>query len=136
MSSYSIETIEGIGPTMGKKLRKAGIKTTGGLLKAGAGKKGRADIAEASGISEDKIRDWCNMADLMRIKGVGEEYSELLEAAGVDTVKELRNRRADNLAAKMVEVNAKKKLVRQVPSEKMVERWVAQAKGLDPVMTY
>ena len=76
------------------------------------------------------------MADLMRIKGVGEEYSELLEAAGVDTVKELRNRRADNLAAKMAEVNAAKKLVRQVPSQKSVEKWVEQAKGLDPMITH
>ena len=76
------------------------------------------------------------MADLMRINGVGEEYSELLEAAGVDTVKELRNRNAENLTTKMAEVNAEKKLVRQVPSLKMVEKWVAQAKELPPVMTY
>ena len=76
------------------------------------------------------------MADLMRVKGVGEEYSELLEAAGVDTVKELRNRRADNLAAKMAEVNADKKLVRQVPSESQVTKWVEQAKGMDPMITH
>ncbi|MDX5360567.1 MAG: DUF4332 domain-containing protein [Alphaproteobacteria bacterium] len=136
MSSYSIETIEGIGPAFGAKLKTAGITTTGALLKAGADPKGRKALAEKTGIDEAKIRDWCNMADLMRIKGVGEEYSELLEAAGVDTVKELRNRKADNLHAKMAEVNAAKKLVRQLPSLKQVESWVAQAKELPPTMTY
>ena len=136
MSSYSIETIEGIGPAFGAKLKTAGITTTGALLKAGADPKGRKALAEKTGIDEAKIRDWCNMADLMRIKGVGEEYSELLEKAGVDTVKELRNRKADNLHAKMAEVNAAKKLVRQLPSLKQVESWVAQAKELPPTMTY
>lgn len=136
MSSYSIETIEGIGPAFGAKLKTAGITTTGALLKAGADPKGRKALAEKTGIDEAKIRDWCNMADLMRIKGVGEEYSELLEKAGVDTVKELRNRKADNLHAKMAEVNAAKKLVRQLPSLKQVEAWVAQAKELPPTMTY
>ena len=135
MPSYSIETIERIGPAMSKKLRKAGIKTTGALLKAGASKKGRAKIAADSDIAEDRIRDWCNMSDLMRIKGVGKGYSELLEAAGIDTIKELRDRRADNLAAKVAEVNARKKLCRQVPSQKMVECWIVQAKQLEPVMT-
>ncbi|MCP1336344.1 DUF4332 domain-containing protein [Futiania mangrovi] len=136
MSSYSIETIEGIGPAFGAKLKTAGITTTGALLKAGADPKGRKALAEKTGIDEAKIRDWCNMADLMRIKGVGEEYSELLEKAGVDTVKELRNRKADNLHAKMAEVNAARKLVRQLPSLKQVESWVAQAKELPPTMTY
>ncbi|MEM1020042.1 MAG: DUF4332 domain-containing protein, partial [Pseudomonadota bacterium] len=98
--------------------------------------KGRKQVAADTGIDEKKILKFANMADLMRIKGVGEEYSELLEAAGVDTVKELRNRRPDNLAAKMAEVNAKKKLVRSLPSEKVVEGWVGQAKELDPVMKY
>ena len=134
--SYPIEEIEGIGPSYGAKLKTAGIKSTTALLKACAKKSGRKKVAEDTGISEKMILEWTNLADLMRIKGIGKQFSELLEAAGVDTVKELRNRRADNLTAKMVEVNAKKKLVRQVPSEKMVERWVAQAKGLDPVMTY
>ncbi len=134
--SYSIQKIEGIGPANAKKLLKGGIKTTGGLLKACASPKGRKATEAATGVDAKVLLKWANMADLMRITGVGEEYSELLEAAGVDTVKELRNRKADNLTAKMAEVNAKKKLVRQVPSASQVARWVEQAKKLDPVMTY
>ncbi|MEM8799230.1 MAG: DUF4332 domain-containing protein [Pseudomonadota bacterium] len=134
--SYSIETIEGIGPAMAKKLSAAGIKTTAGLLKECASAKGRKATAETTGVSEKVLLKLANMADLMRIKGVGEEYSELLEAAGVDTVKELRNRNAENLTAKMSEVNADKKLVRQTPSGSMVEKWVAEAKTLDPTITH
>lgn len=134
--SYSISDIEGIGPVLAEKLHGAGIKTTDALLQRAASPKGRKEVAAETGIDEKRILKFANMADLMRIKGVGEEYSELLEAAGVDTVKELRNRRADNLTAKMAEVNATKKLVRSLPSEKVVEGWVAQAKELDPMMTY
>ncbi|MCG8444752.1 MAG: DUF4332 domain-containing protein [Hyphomicrobiales bacterium] len=134
--SYPIADIEGIGPVYAGKLEAAGIKTTGALLKRAASPKGRKDLSSESGLEESQILKWANMADLMRVKGVGEEYSELLEAAGVDTVKELRNRRADNLHAKMVEVNAEKKLVRVLPGLSNVERWVAHAKELDPVMTY
>ena len=134
--SYPIADIEGIGPVYAGKLETAGIKTTGALLKRAASPKGRKDLSSESGLEESQILKWANMADLMRVKGVGEEYSELLEAAGVDTVKELRNRRADNLHAKMVEVNAEKKLVRVLPGLSNVERWVAHAKELDPVMTY
>ena len=136
MSSYSIIDIEGIGQVYAKKLQAVGIKTTGTLLKRAADPKGRKALAAESGVDEARILKWANMADLMRIKGVAEEYSELLEAAGVDTVKELKHRRADNLAAKMAEVNAKKKLVRLVPSEKSVAKWVEQAKKLKPVLTY
>ena len=134
--SYPIAEIEGIGPVYAGKLEAAGIKTTGALLKRAASPKGRKELSSESGLEESQILKWANMADLMRVKGVGEEYSELLEAAGVDTVKELRNRRADNLHAKMVEVNAAKKLVRVLPGLTNVERWVAHAKELDPVMTY
>ena len=134
--SYSIQEIEGIGPANAKKLAKAGIKTTKGLLDKCASRKGREATEDATGVSASPLLKWANMADLMRVKGVGEEYSELLEAAGVDTVKELRNRRADNLAAKMAEVNADKKLVRQVPSESQVTKWVEQAKGMDPMITH
>lgn len=136
MSSYKIETIEGVGPSYAKKLAAAGVTTTGKLLDRGASPKGRKELAAASGVSDALILKWTNMADLLRVKGVGEEYSELLEAAGVDTVKELKTRRADNLAAKMAEVNLKKKLVRQVPSESMVGRWIAHAKTLPAKMTY
>ncbi|HMB47117.1 MAG TPA: DUF4332 domain-containing protein [Afifellaceae bacterium] len=136
MSSYSIIEIEGIGPSFTKKLQKIGIRTTGKLLERAASPKGRRQLAEESGIDESRILKWANMADLMRIKGVAEEYSELLEAAGVDTVKEMKRRNAANLAEKMAEVNAKKKLVRLLPSEKRVDGWVAHAKKLKAVMTY
>jgi len=133
---YPIIDIEGIGPTFTKKLKKIGVNRTDQLLERGASPKGRKALAAESGVDEKKILKWCNMADLMRIRGVAEEYSELLEAAGVDTVKELRNRNAANLAAKMQEVNADKKLVRQVPSESQVTKWVDQAKELPATMTY
>jgi predicted flap endonuclease-1-like 5' DNA nuclease len=131
-----IEAIEGIGPKFAKKLRKNGVRSTGELLKKGASKKGRLALAEATDITHTLILEWVNLADLMRIKGVGEEYSDLLEEAGVDTVKELRNRKAQNLHAKILEVNAKKKLVRRPPSLSEVEDWVKQAKSLKPVVTH
>jgi predicted flap endonuclease-1-like 5' DNA nuclease len=132
----SISSIEGIGPKYAEKLAEAGIKTTDGLLKEGGTKAGRKKLAEASGIEEKKILRWVNMSDLFRIKGVGEEYSDLLEAAGVDTVKELRNRNAANLHAKMAEVNAENNLVRSLPNAEKVADWVEQAKGLDPAVSY
>ncbi len=134
--SYPIEDIEGIGPKYAKKLRKVGIKRTHHLLDRGATKKGRKELAGEAGVEESQILKWSNMADLMRIRGVGEEYSELLEAAGVDTVKELRNRKPENLHKAMMERNSKRKLVRQLPGPAQVTKWVAQAKKLPPVMTY
>ena len=131
-----ISDIEGIGVTNAKKLAKCNIRSVAGLLKSCATKKGRKAASKESGIDEKKILKWVNFADLYRIKGVGSEYSELLEAAGVDTVKELRNRNVANLHAKMLEVNAKKKLVRLNPSVKFVEKWVAQAKKLKPLVTH
>ena len=136
MASYSIMEIEGIGPSFKKKLQKVGIRTTGKLLERAANPKGRRNLADEAGIDESRILKWANMADLMRVKGVAEEYSELLEAAGVDTVKELKRRNAANLADKMAEVNKRKKLVRLLPSTKRVEGWVANAKTLKAVMTY
>ena len=133
---YKIEEIEGIGPTYGEKLAAADINTTDDLLKLCCDAKGRKGAAESTGLSEGQLLKWANMADLMRISGVGSEYSELLEAAGVDTVKELRNRNAENLAAKMAEVNAEKKLTRSVPAESVVSGWVEQAKSLDPLITH
>jgi predicted flap endonuclease-1-like 5' DNA nuclease len=134
--SYSIDEIEGIGPAYAAKLGEAGIKTTEAYLERAKDPKGRKALEEATGIEGKRILKWANMADLMRISGVGEEYSELLEAAGVDTVKELKHRNAANLAEKMQEVNEAKKLVRQVPSESQVTKWVEQAKVLPPMMTY
>ena len=133
---YSITEIEGIGPTYGEKLKAVGITNTDKLLDACASKKGRKATADETGLTEAQLLKWANMADLMRISGVGEEYSELLEAAGVDTVKELKMRRPDNLTAKMAEVNADKKLVRQVPSESQVTKWVDQAKALKPMISH
>lgn len=133
---YKIEEIEGIGPAYGEKLRGANIQTTDDLLDRCGTPAGRKELAEATGIGDGQILKWTNMADLMRIKGVGEEYSELLEAAGVDTVKELKMRRADNLTAKMEEVNEAKKLVRATPSEKQVAGWIEQAKSMDPKISY
>jgi len=134
--SYPIIDIEGIGKAFAEKLTAAGIRTTGALLDAAKDPKGRKALAASTGIDESKILNWANKADLMRVKGIGEEYSDLLEAAGVDTVKELRNRRADNLAAKLAEINAAKKLVRQLPSEKQVAGWIENSKGLPSVLSY
>ncbi|MCB2178515.1 DUF4332 domain-containing protein [bacterium] len=131
-----IETIEGIGPAYAKKLREAGIRSTGELLKKGAAKKGRKEIAEATEITETLILEWVNLADLMRIKGIGEEYSDLLEEAGVDTVKELRNRNAENLHAAILKVNDEKNLVRRPPALAQVQGWVEEAKKLEPLVTY
>ena len=132
----SLKEIEGIGPVYAEKLAAAGLKTTEALLKAGGGKKGRADLAATTEISERLILRWVNMADLFRIKGVGEQYSDLLEAAGVDTVAELAQRKAENLQPKMVEVNEQKKLVRRVPTLPEVTNWVEAAKALPRAVTY
>ena len=132
----SIEKIEGIGAVYAGKLAPLGIKTTEALLEKGASPQGRKEIAEKSDISSKLILRWINMADLFRIKGIGEEYSDLLEAAGVDTVPELAQRNPENLHEKMAEVNEKKKLVRQLPGKQMVSDWVAEAKKLPRVMTY
>lgn len=133
---YPIEDIEGIGPAYGAKLDEAGIKTTDDFLKLCAGKKGRTDVAGRTGLSEKLILTWANLADLMRISGVGPQYSELLEAAGVDTVKELATRNAESLAVKMEEVNAAKNLSGAAPAKSVVETWVVQAKSLDPTITH
>ena len=131
-----IETIEGIGPKYRKALDKAGVRTTQGLLAAGGAKKGRKELAKASGCSEHQILEWVNRADLMRISGVGTQYSDLLEAAGVDTVVELAQRNAENLYKKMADVNAAKKLVRQIPSVDQVKDWVSQAAKLPRVISH
>lgn len=136
MANQKIEEIEGIGPAKGKKLGAAGVTDTDTLLERGCTKSGRKEIAEQSGISESVILKWVNMADLFRIKGVGSEYAELLECGGVDTVKELATRNAENLAAKLAEVNEEKKLTRRVPNEAAVKDWVEQAKSLPPKVTH
>jgi len=131
-----IEDIEGVGPSYGAKLRAAGCRNVEQLLEMGCTKKGREHIAAKTGLSESNILKWVNHADLFRVKGIASQYAELLECAGVDTVKELRNRNADNLAEKMVEINKAKRLVRNVPSAKVVTGWVAQAKVLQPMVKH
>ena len=131
-----IMDIEGIGPVYAQKMAKAGIKTVEALLKEGATSKGRESIAKETGLDKGLILEWVNHADLYRIKGVAEEYSDLLEEAGVDTVVELATRNPENLYEKIVEVNAAKKLVRRPPSKKEVLKWVAEAKKLPRVVSY
>ena len=128
--------VEGIGPKNAEKLIAAGVANVEALLEQGATVKGRKTIAEKSGIAEALILQWVNHVDLFRIKGVGSEYADLLEAAGVDTVPELAQRKADNLVKKMTEVNEAKKLVRKLPVLKQVEEWVEQAKQLPRVIKY
>jgi len=128
--SVRIGKIEGIGPTYSKKLKDEGIGTTEDLLEAGSTRQGRKELAKKTGISEKSILEWVNLADLFRIKGIGEEYSDLLEEAGVDTVVELSRRNPENLHAKITEINKKKKLVRRTPTLSQVKKWIEQAKTM------
>ena len=132
----TIDTIEGLNHKQATRLRKARIRTTEALLKTAATRRGRRELATATSLPERSILEWVNRADLMRVHGVGEEYSDLLEAAGVDTIKELRRRNPRNLLGTMVEVNNKKRLVRRLPTETMVGRWVDHAKTLDSIVRY
>ncbi len=136
MGNYKIEEIEGIGPAIGEKFREAGITNTDKLLAGAKTKAQRKDLAESTGISEKQILKFANMADLFRINGVGQEFAELLEAAGVDTVPELAQRNAENLTAKMEEVNEEKGLTRRTPSLKEVEKWIDEAKTLPRELEY
>jgi predicted flap endonuclease-1-like 5' DNA nuclease len=131
-----LSEIEGIGAVYSEKLAAAGIKSQDKLLEAGGTPKGRKDLAAKADISGKLILKWVNRADLARVKGVGEEYADLLEFAGVDTVPELAQRRADNLLKKMLEVNEQRKLVRSPPTQAMVEKWIAQAKTLPRAIHY
>lgn len=132
----NINDIEGIGPAYASKLESAGIKTTDSLLKKAASKSGRSNLAEETGISENLILEWVNRADLFRVPGIGEEFSDLLEAAGVDSVPELAQRKPENLHDKLVEVNSAKKLVLQVPGTTQIEKFVDEAKRLPKVVTH
>jgi predicted flap endonuclease-1-like 5' DNA nuclease len=134
--SYPLTDIEGIEPDVACKLKSVGIRTTTTLLEAAKNAKGRKALACKTGFDEKRILCWANMADKMRIKGIGEEYAELLQAAGVDTVKELKYRNPGNLAKAMAAANIKRKLVRLLPSEKAVLRWIEYAKKLPLKITY
>jgi len=128
--------VEGIGEVYAAKLKAVGVGSTDSLLKAGSTAKGRKSLAEAAEVSEKLILEWVNHVDLFRIKGVGQEYADLLEEAGVDTVPELAQRNPENLYAKLVEVNKEKKLVRVLPSSVKVRSWVMQAKSMPRVIEY
>ena len=132
--AYKIAEIEGIGDAYAQKLESVGVKTTENLLERAASKKGREALAEETGISEKLILKWANHADLFRIKGVAGQFAELLEAAGVDTVKEFRHRVAANLHPKLIEINDQKNLCNRVPAVSELERMIAQAKELEPTI--
>jgi len=136
MANKKIDAIEGIGPVFAAKLKLAGIKDTDTLLETCCKPSRRKQTAEDTGIDSGRILKWVNMADLFRITGVGPEYAELLEASGVDTVKELGTRNAANLAEKMSEVNEERKLTRRVPDAGAVEKWIDEAKSLPAVVTH
>lgn len=134
--AYKVIDIEGVGAAYAEKLVAAGVNTAAQLLEKCATPAGRNALEAETEISGKLILKWANHADLFRVKGVGPQFAELLEAAGVDTVKELAHRKAENLAAKMLEVNAEKKLVRRVPVVSEVQKMVDYAKELPGVMTY
>ncbi len=133
---YKIDEIEGIGPVNREKLVAAGIETCGDLLAKCGSKKGRTETAAATGISESNLLNWANMADMMRVSGVGKQFAEILKASGVDTVKELRTRNAANLTVAMKKINDEKKLAKASPSEDQINKWIEQAKGLEPTITH
>ena len=128
--------IEGIGEVYAEKLKSAGVTSVEKLLELGATPKGRDDLARQTGISQDLILKWVNRADLYRVKGIGAEYSDLLEAAGVDTVVELAQRNPEALYKKLDEINAEKKLVRRMPTPDQVKEWVEQARQLPRAIHY
>jgi predicted flap endonuclease-1-like 5' DNA nuclease len=131
-----IDNIEGIGPAYADRLRAAGVRSTRALLARGGDPKGRRELAAAINIDETRILEWVNHADLFRVRGIGSEYSDLLEAAGVDTVPELRQRNARALYEALVRTNEEKKLVRKLPTAGQVAEWVEQAKSLPRVIEY
>ncbi|MGH2467061.1 MAG: DUF4332 domain-containing protein [Candidatus Limnocylindrales bacterium] len=134
--AVNIEEVEGIGPAYAEKLRAAGVATTEGLLEAGATPKGREALGEQTGISHKLLLEWVNHVDLMRLKGVGSEYSDLLEAAGVDSPLELGHRNAANLAQTIETYNAEHKIVRRVPTEHEIAGWIDEAKRLPKIVEH
>lgn len=131
-----IDAIAGLDQKSATRFRKSRVRTTEALLKRAATRRGRKELAESTRLDPKQILVWVNRADLMRVKGIGSEYSELLEAAGVDTIKELRRRNPVSLARKMAQINVSEKYVQRLPTEGMVERWVEHASQLEPIITY
>src|SRR5262245_26156347 len=134
--AYPVTEIEDIGPDEAVALKRAAIRTTAGLLEAAKSSKGRRELAAKTGIDEKRLLKWANCADRMRIKGVGDDYSQLIRAAGVDTVRELKHRNARKLTEAMRNANARRKLVDFLPSEKAVARWIEHAKKLPIKISY
>ena len=134
--SRNIQNVEGIGPKYAEILKQHGIDTTDRLLELCCSRSGREELTEKTSISVSKILKWVNMCDLFRINGVAGQFAELLECSGVDTIKELRNRNAENLAMQMAEVNAEKRICKSCPSTRTVSDWIRQAKALEPLVTY
>jgi len=134
--SYPITGIDGIDDDAAARLKKAGIRSTGKLLEIASTVRGRKELAGKTGFAEKQLLCWANVADRMRIKGVSRDYSQLLQAAGVDTVKELKYRNPANLAQAMAEANKKNKRVRMLPSEKVVARWIDHARKLPLKISY
>jgi predicted flap endonuclease-1-like 5' DNA nuclease len=132
----TLAEIEGIGPANAAKLNKAGVRGTNGLLEMGGTKKGRQELAKSTGFSPKTILEWVNRADLSRVKGIGTQYSDLLEAAGVDTVVELSKRKPEALLESMAKVNARKNLVNQMPVLSVVKDWIKYAKSLKRAVEY
>ncbi|MBR1405999.1 MAG: DUF4332 domain-containing protein [Bacteroidales bacterium] len=134
--AYKIIDIQGIGPVYAEKLIAVGIETVPQLLEKGKSPKGRKELEDTTGIRHDLILTWVNHADLFRVKGIGPQFSELLEAAGVDTVKELAHRNAANLEKTMIEVNEKEHRTKRVPTAGELQKMIDQAKELPAVVTY
>ena len=132
----SIAAIESMDQRDATKLRKAGVRTTDALLKTAATRTGRRRLAREANLSESEILSWVNRADLMRIKGIGSEYADLMEAAGVDTIRELRRRNPDRLLTAMTEMNVRRRLIRRLPTDGMVAGWIEAAKGIEPLVTH
>ncbi len=132
----SIAAIESMDQRDATKLRKAGVRTTDALLKTAATRTGRRRLAREAHLSESEILSWVNRADLMRIKGIGSEYADLMEAVGVDTIRELRRRNPDRLLTAMTEVNVRRRLIRRLPTNGMVAGWIEAAKGIEPLVTH
>jgi predicted flap endonuclease-1-like 5' DNA nuclease len=136
MTTYPISDIESIAPAVRARLKAKGIRTTSKLLEQAKSVKDRQLLSEETNIDQKCLLEAANFVDRMRIKGVGEEYSKLLQEVGVDTVRELRYRNPANLAEKMAEANAQRKLVRVLPSKLMISRWIEEAKKLPLIITY
>jgi predicted flap endonuclease-1-like 5' DNA nuclease len=129
-----IETIEGIGPTYGNKLRNSGVKVVEDLLRAGSTRSRRRILANKVGVASATLLKWVYRADFFRIRGIGTQYSSLLESAGVNTVTDLARRNPKNLYAKLREINRKKNLVRRIPPYRTIQRWIKSAKNLKRIV--